>query len=71
MAVAALLLWLCTAAIGSYLLVTAVHAGNTRPEPGESVPVPAEQPAAARTVPERPPERWIETISCPAAISGS
>ena len=50
MAVAALLLWLCTAAIGSYLLVTAIHAGNTGPGPGESVPVPAEQPAAARTV---------------------
>ncbi len=51
MAVAALLLWLCTAAIGSYLLVTAVHAGNTGPGPEESAPVPAGQPAAARTVP--------------------
>ena len=50
MAVAALLLWLCTAAIGSYLLVTAIHAGNTGPGPEESVPVPAEQSAAARTV---------------------
>jgi hypothetical protein len=49
-AVAALLLWLCTAAIGSYLLVTAIHAGNTGPGPEESVPVPAEQSAAARTV---------------------
>ena len=51
MAVAALLLWLCTAAIGSYLLVTAVHTGNTGPGPEESAPVPAGQPAAARTVP--------------------
>ena len=51
MAVAALLLWLCTAAIGSYLLVTAIHAGNTGPGPEESAPVPAGQPAAARTVP--------------------
>jgi len=50
-AVAALLLWLCTAAIGSYLLVTAVHAGNTGPGPEESAPVPAGQPAAARTAP--------------------
>ncbi len=49
MAVAALLLWLCTAAIGAYLLVTAIHAGNTGPGPEESVPVPAEQAAAART----------------------
>jgi hypothetical protein len=48
-AVAALLLWLCTAAIGSYLLVTAVHAGNTGPGAEESAPVPAGQPAAART----------------------
>jgi multisubunit Na+/H+ antiporter MnhC subunit len=50
-AVAALLLWLCTAAIGAYLLVTAVHAGNVGPEPEESVPVPAEQPAAASARP--------------------
>jgi hypothetical protein len=46
-AVAALLLWLCTAAIGAYLLVTAIHAGNIEPEPAESVPVPAEQSAVA------------------------
>jgi hypothetical protein len=50
-AVAALLLWLCTAAIGSYLLVTALHAGNDRQAAEESVPVPAEQPAAASTGP--------------------
>ena len=56
MAVAALLLWLCTAAIGSYLLVTAVHAGNLEAEPEESVPVPAEQPvAAAPTAAANPP----------------
>ena len=52
MAVAALLLWLCTAAVGSYLLVTAAHAGNNpgndEPEPAEPVSVPAEWPAAAR-----------------------
>jgi hypothetical protein len=40
MAVAALLLWLCTAAVGGYLLTTAAHAsGDTEPEPAESVPV--------------------------------
>jgi hypothetical protein len=50
-AVAALLLWLCTAAIGSYLLVTAIHSGDDQREPEESVPVPAEQPAAASTGP--------------------
>jgi hypothetical protein len=51
-AVAALLLWLCTAAVGSYLLVTAAHAGNNpgndEAEPAEPVRVPAERPAAAR-----------------------
>ena len=51
MAVAALLLWLGTAAIGSYLLVTAIHSGYDQREPGESVTVPAEQPAAASTGP--------------------
>jgi hypothetical protein len=50
-AVAALLLWLCTAAIGGYLLVTAIHSGDDQREPEESVPVPAEQPAAASTGP--------------------
>ncbi len=61
MAVATLLLWLCTAAIGSYLLVTAVHAGNAEPsieesaEPGESVTVPADQPAAVQGAPAGPP----------------
>ena len=55
MAVAALLLWLCTAAIGAYLLVTAIHSGNIEPEPEESVPVPAEQPAAASPGPAAPP----------------
>jgi hypothetical protein len=50
-AVAALLLWLCTAAIGAYMLVTAVHSGNIEPEPEESVRVSAEQPAAASAGP--------------------
>lgn len=50
MAVAALLLWLCTTAIGSYLLITAVHSANAAREPGlaEPEPVSAEQPVAAR-----------------------
>jgi hypothetical protein len=45
-AVAALLLWLCTAAVGGYLLVTAAHSGNHEAEPEESVPVPAERAAS-------------------------
>lgn len=61
MAVATLLLWLCTAAIGSYLLVTAVHAGNAEPETeepaaaGESVTVPADGPAATSVDPAGAP----------------
>ena len=47
MAVAALLLWLCTAAVGSYLLVTAAHASGSRePAPAETVPVAAAAPPA-------------------------
>jgi hypothetical protein len=53
-AVAALLLWLCTAAVGSYLLATSVRSGNTDPGPGESVQVPAEHAAAAGTDPASP-----------------
>jgi multisubunit Na+/H+ antiporter MnhC subunit len=53
-AVATLLLWLCTAAVGAYLLLTSVHSANaapdleeTEPEPEESVTVPAEQAVTA------------------------
>ncbi|MGH3252480.1 MAG: hypothetical protein ACRDOI_40570 [Trebonia sp.] len=50
MAVAALLLWLCTAAVGAYLLVSSVHSGNTdhsgntEPAAAEPVPVPGPVP---------------------------
>ena len=52
MAVAALLLWLCTAAVGSYLLLTGAHSVSAGPDPGPEdepafpAPVPAVQPAA-------------------------
>ena len=47
MAVAALLFWLCTAAVGGYLLATsAARSGNPDAEPAEPVSVSAEQPAA-------------------------
>lgn len=58
MAVATLLLWLCTAAVGAYLLVTSVHSANAapereeaEPEPEESVTVPAEQAVTVDTDP--------------------
>ena len=70
MAVAALLLWLCTAAIGAYLLVTAMHSANIEPEPGESVSVPAEQPASASAGPAAgavPPASAVPAASPPAS----
>jgi hypothetical protein len=45
-AVAALLLWLGTAAVGAYLLATALRAASAEPAPREAVTVPAEPPAA-------------------------
>jgi hypothetical protein len=50
-AVAALLLWLGTAAVGSYLLATSVRSGNTEPAPEEPVPVPGPQrPVRAKDI---------------------
>lgn len=53
MAVAALLIWLGTAAVGTYLLVTAIQAGNARRPQQPPVTVPAEPFA-----PVRPRDRW-------------
>lgn len=48
MTIAALVLWMCTIAVGSYLLVTAARSVSTDSAPeSESVPVPAGRPAAA------------------------
>lgn len=62
MAVATLLLWLGTAAVGAYLLVTSVRSANAasgpeeaEPEPKESVTVPAEQAVTAGTDPASGP----------------
>ena len=41
MALAALVLWMCTVAVGTYLLATAKRYGNTEPAPEEPVPLPA------------------------------
>jgi hypothetical protein len=63
MAVAALLLWLCTAAVGSYLLVTAAHAsGDTEPEPAEAVPV----ASAIGVVPPAEPVRARDRFDPPS-----
>jgi multisubunit Na+/H+ antiporter MnhC subunit len=70
MAVAALLLWLCTAAVGSYLLATAAHAsGVTEPdtepdtEPAAAVPVPG---AAAETAAPAKPVRARDRFDPPS-----
>ena len=55
MAVAALLFWLCTAAVGAYLLMTAAHASGNAEQPESAERVPAEEvPAEQVTVPEAP-----------------
>jgi hypothetical protein len=63
-AVAALLLWLCTAAVGSYLLVTAAHSGNEEREPVEPVSV----PAPAVSVPGRRKTRDERDIFAPPSL---
>ena len=66
MAVAALLLWLGTAAVGSYLLVTAVRSGDTGdtgPEPETASPEPAVVAAAA---PAEKPARVKDPFAPPS-----
>ena len=47
MAIAALVLWISTVAIGTYLLATAARIGKTESAPAEPVPVAAGQPSAS------------------------
>jgi hypothetical protein len=46
-AIAALVLWICTVAVGAYLLATARRYGNTEAAPSEPVSVSAGQPSAS------------------------
>jgi hypothetical protein len=46
-AIAALALWMCTVAVGAYLLATARRYGNTEAAPSEPVSVSAGQPSAS------------------------
>ena len=48
MAIAALALWMCTVAVGAYLLATASRYGNAESAPSEAVSVPAGQPSASQ-----------------------
>ena len=47
MAIAALALWMCTVAVGAYLLATASRYGNAEPAPSEAVSVSAGQPSTS------------------------
>ena len=51
MAIAALVLWICTVAIGTYLLATAARIGQTESAPSQPVPVSARQTGTASTNP--------------------
>ena len=55
MAIAALVLWISTVAIGTYLLATASRIGKTHSAPPEPVPVSAGQTGAATA--EDPPAK--------------
>jgi hypothetical protein len=46
-AIAGLVLWICTVAVGAYLLATARRYGNTEAAPSEPVSVAAGQPSAS------------------------
>jgi hypothetical protein len=46
-AIAALVLWICTVAVGAYLLATARRYGTTEAAPAEPVSVSAGQPSAS------------------------
>jgi hypothetical protein len=55
-AIAALVLWMCTAAVGGYLLASSTRAGAGPRPSGEKAPVP--EPAAVPAVPVRAKDRF-------------
>jgi hypothetical protein len=58
-AVAALVLWLCTAAVGAYMLVRAMNSGNPRPGPRDAAAVSAERPVAVAADPAARPAKPV------------
>ena len=60
MAIAALVLWMCTAAVGGYLLASGTRVGAGDGTPGEKAPVPepAPEPAAVPAAPVRAKDRF-------------
>ena len=59
MAIAALALWICTVAVGAYLLATARRYGNAEAAHSEPVSVPAGQPTASPAPAPAPPTQSI------------
>jgi hypothetical protein len=55
-AIAALVLWMCTAAVGGYLLATSTRVGAGDAAPGEKAPAP--EPAAVPAAPVRAKDRF-------------
>ena len=60
MAIAALVLWMCTAAVGGYLLANSTRVGARGGMPGEKAPArePAPEPAAVPAAPVRAKDRF-------------
>jgi hypothetical protein len=71
-AIAALVLWICTVAAGTYLLATARRFGNTESEPSEPVSVsafaapPAVDPAMGKVPPPEKPARVRDPFAPPS-----
>ena len=66
MAIAALVLWACTVAVGTYLLATASRYGGAEPPPAEPVRVPAAATATAADAAPAPPERVKDRFAPPS-----
>ena len=66
MAIAALVLWICTVAVGTYLLATASRYGNAEPAPSEAVSVSAGKPSTSATDAPAAPARVRDPFAPPS-----
>jgi hypothetical protein len=65
-AIAALVLWMCTVAVGTYLLATASRYGVSEPAPAEPVSVPAAATSTAADTASVPPARAKDPFAPPS-----
>jgi hypothetical protein len=65
-AIAALVLWMCTVAVGTYLLATSRRYGNTGSPPAEQVPVPAAATSTAEDAAPGKPARVKDPFAPPS-----